>query len=216
MSKVFIVNNYGGEYTDLFIRRGWEIVSTISEADLVQFTGGSDVDPAFYGHRKHPLTHSNKQRDRAEKLIYKICLKNNKPMAGICRGGQFLNVMNGGKMWQHVTGHCCQHPATCFDIDPGVSLLVTSTHHQMIIPVNDVSRYRLLLTANLRERRTKCSPLNSRESIMNMVGLKRDIEALIYTNTRCLCFQPHPEFKKQDTLANLYFKYVKEIMKCAD
>src|SRR3546814_3238996 len=36
---------------------------------------------------------------------FAIARRMHKPMAGICRGGQFLNVMCGGSMIQHVEGH---------------------------------------------------------------------------------------------------------------
>ena len=40
---------------DMFISRGWEIVNSVREADLVCFEGGADVDPYLYGERN---THS--------------------------------------------------------------------------------------------------------------------------------------------------------------
>jgi gamma-glutamyl-gamma-aminobutyrate hydrolase PuuD len=52
-------------------------------------------------------------------------------MAGICRGAQFLNVMAGGKMIQHVDSHGNYHSMTTID---GEEMEVSSTHHQMIIP----------------------------------------------------------------------------------
>src|SRR5438309_1359385 len=54
-----------------------------------------------------------------------------KPMAGICRGSQFLNVMAGGRLCQHLDGHGSWHDMETSD---GRSFEVSSTHHQMMLP----------------------------------------------------------------------------------
>jgi len=66
----------------------------------VVFTGGADVSPFMYGEKKLSVTCNDEHRDEQEKLFFERYTK--VPKVGICRGGQFLNVMNGGKMWQHV------------------------------------------------------------------------------------------------------------------
>jgi len=136
MPKVYIV---GTDYSiaNMFLRQGWTIVTYIDEnIDLIQFTGGEDVDPSYYQETKHPRTYSNPRRDAAEAAIYHEWV-GKVPMAGICRGGQFLNVMNGGKMWQHVNNHAIGglHEAYCHVTEN--FLFVTSTHHQMMRPAEN-------------------------------------------------------------------------------
>ena len=108
MSRVLIVSG-SLAYRQMFINYGFTVVEDIQFADLVCFTGGEDVSPHLYGQPVHPLTFSSVRRDEKEKAIFDACCERNLPMVGICRGGQFLNVMSGGKMYQHVTNHTRQH-----------------------------------------------------------------------------------------------------------
>src|SRR3546814_10813812 len=122
MSKVFIVGG-GAQYKAMFAKRGWEIVSDVWQADLVQFTGGADVTPALYG-EKNTNSGNSPARDIEEAGYFAIARRMHKPMAGSCRGGQFLNVMCGGSMLQHVEGHAIHGTPKLDKSD----IQVTSTH----------------------------------------------------------------------------------------
>jgi gamma-glutamyl-gamma-aminobutyrate hydrolase PuuD len=204
MSKVFIVEG-NHQYVSMFLEQGWEITNDMSEADLVQFTGGSDVSPSYYGERRHPATNNSAARDLFEKQVYTLCVNNGIPMAGICRGGQFLHVMNGGDMWQDVKGHAIYgtHPAT--DVGTGITVDVTSTHHQMM-------RWNYHGVALLVGRHNPCSIKE------HMVGneIERvecdvDVESVYYADTCCICYQPHPEFDGPEQCRNYYFNKIAEL-----
>jgi gamma-glutamyl-gamma-aminobutyrate hydrolase PuuD len=134
-------------------------------------------------------TNFNRDRDTKEVAIFDRALELGLPMVGICRGGQFLNVMNKGKLWQHVTNHCGEHLAYV-EVPPFREngkrrvVKVTSTHHQMMIPTDEAV---LLMTATeaYEKNGPQLSVLGKREP---------DVESCFYTDTNCLCFQPHPEF----------------------
>lgn len=192
-------------YADMFKARGWTVVDSVAKADLVQFTGGEDVSPELYLEQAHPYSQFNIVRDRVCMGIYQTALLNNIPMAGICRGGQFLNVMNGGKMYQDVDGHLGTHEAYLAN---GQKLMVSSTHHQMMRP--DVDGI-VLLTANQSTRReymdTKGELVRDLEPAKN-----NDVEAILYESTNCLCYQPHPEIMSRDSdCQELYFKFLAKI-----
>jgi gamma-glutamyl-gamma-aminobutyrate hydrolase PuuD len=189
--RVYVVGG-GFEYIRLMYRLGCDGATGLDDADLVLFTGGEDVDPSLYGEPHLKRTRSNLSRDTKETAIYRGALDRGLPMVGICRGGQFLNVMNGGKLWQHVTNHTAQHLAYV-QIPPFQKgkkprvISVTSTHHQMMIPGPDAC---VLLTARNSYERNSVG--------VTTIGLPDDddpdIEAVFYDKTDCLCFQPHPEF----------------------
>ena len=181
--NIFIING-GRDYQNLFLNRGHAIVSDMNQADLVVFTGGEDVSPHLYDEEKHPQSYCSLERDSIESKLFNVALKLEKPMVGICRGGQFLNVMSGGKMYQHVTNHCRSH--LLVDGELGTSVYVSSTHHQMMRPSGDA-----IVVATADEGGYKEHMENG---IINRVTDEDDVEVVFYPKTRCLCFQPHPEF----------------------
>lgn len=183
MKKVYIVN-ISPDYKSMFILMGYAITGIPKEADLICFTGGADVSPSLYGDKRHAYTHSDQDRDEEEIEQFYFALNNNIPMVGICRGAQFLNVMSGGRMYQHVSNHTRNHDIT--DLQTGQTLQVSSTHHQMMMPAPTG----LLVASSVL--------LGSREWYDGEIFKKdislEDIEVVYYKHTNALCFQPHPEF----------------------
>ena len=211
--KVYIVDTMSVQYSTMFLKKGWEITRKMGDADLVQFTGGADVTPSFYNQHPHARTFCQEKRDEYEKLAFLAALKQGKPMAGICRGGQFLNIMCGGSMWQEVEGHQGKHEAVYTTFRKQTKMEVTSTHHQMMIPrINDRKGYMILMLAHLNKRKQKCSPLKKQFKTITVDARTPDMEALHYKKENCLCFQPHPEFANQSALAKLYFYYVEALL----
>ena len=183
--KVLIVNG-SPAYRKMWEKLGATITDNIQEADLVQFTGGEDVSPFLYGEYKHPTTGINTGRDIYEAGIFAIASRLGLPMTGICRGGQFLNVMSGTDV---VTGEVHQ---------------VTSTHHQMMVPS---SRGVLLAEA------AQASRLKTDIKVHTLKHKGGDTEAVFYPHTNCLCFQPHPEFNNADSTLEYY---VELLNRCFD
>lgn len=74
----------------------------LSKLDGILFTGGSDIDPAYYGEwPRAGLGPIDPKRDRHEvALAKKVLLDTKLPILGICRGSQLLNVACGGTLYQ--------------------------------------------------------------------------------------------------------------------
>jgi putative glutamine amidotransferase len=71
------------------------------ELDAVFLPGGADIDPATYGHGAHPLCDkTDRERDRVELALARWALADGKPVLGVCRGMQLVNVAAGGTLWQ--------------------------------------------------------------------------------------------------------------------
>ena len=182
--KIYVVGG-GYAYIRFLHELNYKGAACKEEADVVLFTGGEDVTPELYGERPLTKTFSNRSRDDREKEIYDYCVENKIPMVGICRGGQFLNVMNGGKMWQHVNNHTRPHKMFVLEKDTvSDEIEVTSTHHQMMIPTDDAWVLAVAKEATVL--------LSSGKEITREPKLD-DIEVVWYPDTTCLCFQPHPE-----------------------
>lgn len=71
--------------------------------DGLLLTGGADIDPALYGEERHPqLGVIEPDRDRTELLLTRWAVADGKPLLGICRGMQMLNVALGGTLYQDI------------------------------------------------------------------------------------------------------------------
>lgn len=203
LPKVFIVG-YDGLIARMFRKFGWEVVETLEEADLVQFTGGSDVSPHLYG--QHNVKSFNEPgRDRREAVVFHAATNLGKPMTGICRGGQFLNVMSGGEMWQDVDNHLGNHIA--YDFETNEPFEVTSTHHQMMIPGEGAQ---LVAIAKRSKHQVKGSSTDEDPKSIHNYGDIKDTEAVYYAATKCFCFQPHPEYEGAPGLDSVYFQYLEQ------
>lgn len=64
--------------------------------------GGNDVDPLYYGEKMNGSEKLERERDACEIALTKKFLETGKPILGICRGMQLLNVVLGGTLIQHV------------------------------------------------------------------------------------------------------------------
>lgn len=110
------------------------------------FGGGDDMDPAHYGEEKmFDSVEIDADRDAFELSLYRHVKSTNKPILGICRGIQLLNVAEGGSLYQHVDGHRQDAPGTTtaqktivfegsmlHGLTQKSEILVNSFHHQNI------------------------------------------------------------------------------------
>jgi putative glutamine amidotransferase len=79
------------------------IEETLDVLDGILFSGGSDIDPAEYGHDAHPETSNVRpDRDRGELALLRAALERDLPVLAVCRGSQVLNVARGGDLVQHL------------------------------------------------------------------------------------------------------------------
>jgi putative glutamine amidotransferase len=77
------------------------------------FSGGVDVDPVKYGEEKQfDSVEIDDVRDAFEEALFKAIYPTGKPILGICRGIQSINVWMGGTLHQHIEGHRQEAPGT--------------------------------------------------------------------------------------------------------
>lgn len=71
--------------------------------DGLLLSGGSDVNPKYYGQQRLRESETpDDARDALELALLKEALAANLPVLGICRGLQLLNVFQGGTLIQHL------------------------------------------------------------------------------------------------------------------
>lgn len=200
------------EYEIMFTRHGWAIVEDVEDADLVQFCGGADVWPGFYNSVINSKTRFNLDRDKYERKIYELAVQNRCAIAGVCRGAQFVHVMNGGELYQHCDMHAVGggvHQATVIDPPELVEqfpeqIWVTSTHHQMI---ND-NVGEVIMAAWLSEHKE-----DGAGELTDPSAYAWDVEAIYHPHSRSFCYQPHPEMVPQThDCQKFYFKAIKHLL----
>lgn len=75
--------------------------------DAIFLAGGGDLNPACYHAAKHEKTEGlDDLRDAAELIYARWALEEGKPLLGVCRGVQTLNVAAGGTLIQDIATFC--------------------------------------------------------------------------------------------------------------
>ena len=72
------------------------------EYDGLILCGGSDIDPKYYGEDITESVNIDEKRDKAELELFKKFFEMKKPILGICRGCQLINVALGGSLHQNL------------------------------------------------------------------------------------------------------------------
>ena len=79
------------------------IKKMIGNVDGVIMTGGVDIHPFRFNEEPNPkIGEISKERDDFDFLIMKHAFEKNKPIFGICRGIQLINVFFGGTLIQDI------------------------------------------------------------------------------------------------------------------
>ena len=185
-----------------------EIINIQGKTDcspnLVVFTGGEDVNPNRYNQELGKYTIINEKRD----LLEENCFFNfqNTPKLGICRGAQFLTVMNGGTLIQHVENHANGPHSINFLKDyKDLNVDLPSTHHQMMYPFKlNKSKYELVAYSSYFRSGVY---LNGNNKQIEMPSDFLEPEIVFYPNTKSLAIQPHPELVGTETIG---FKVIKQ------
>ncbi len=127
----------------------------LDKLDGVLFSGGADVDPLLFGQYQKPGCGAiSPLRDAHELALAKLLIdRKDKPVLGVCRGFQVMNIALGGDIYQDIPseyeGETLAHrqkqpeyyPSHPVDVTPGSylekitgqqTLMVNSLHHQAV------------------------------------------------------------------------------------
>ncbi|HTS15012.1 MAG TPA: gamma-glutamyl-gamma-aminobutyrate hydrolase family protein, partial [Candidatus Sulfotelmatobacter sp.] len=130
--------------------------AALRSMDGLLLTGGADVGPERYGEPVRDAVDVEPGRDTLEAEAFAAARARGVPILGVCRGLQYLNVLMGGRLVQHVddhgspsygTGPANQHPITVLAgsrlasiLQPGAAddfeLAVNTYHHQAVRPAD--------------------------------------------------------------------------------
>lgn len=174
---------------------------TLLECDGLLMPGGVDIEPARYGQETgEKCGKIDLARDAAEWWMLEAFLPTKKPVLGICRGIQMLNVFQGGTLHQHIENHS------------DFKSRGTGCHK-----VNVVSGSRLeqiLQTSRLTVNSLHHQAVDDLGKELEIAAVSDDgiVEAVVHTNHPfCLGVQWHPEhMSRTDPLQRKLFSFFAE------
>ena len=83
--------------------------------DGLLLTGGGDIDPAHYGTTATAVVEGiDPVRDQVELALARWAFGERKPVFGICRGLQVMNVAGGGTLYRDISQYPGAHPHTYY------------------------------------------------------------------------------------------------------
>lgn len=111
------------------------------DADVVVILDGDDIDPGLYGQpdRRPRRSPYERRADRLQIAVIMDAVGAGRPLLGLGRGHQLLNVALGGSLRQHVPGHrgpgtepFIAIPLDLSPVAPGLRGSALCAHHQAV------------------------------------------------------------------------------------
>ena len=171
------VENTGG------ISIGKDLPQYSPEYDGLILCGGPDVDPAYYGEPINGSGTIDIERDEAEFALIKAFVEAGKPILGICRGCQVLNVYFGGSLHQHLETAETHRSGTKEDLIHPIRVTENSLLHRL---------YRESFTVNSFHHQG-IRQLGKGLKVTAISDADGVIEAVEHESLPILAFQFHPE-----------------------
>lgn len=115
------------------------IDEVLALCDGLLVTGGSDIDPKYYGEEnKGDSQEVDSRLDTLDKQVIEYAIAHKVPLLGICRGHQSINAFLGGSLIQHIDNHTSKKdghevhtiPNRLLDFDENI--ITNSYHHQAV------------------------------------------------------------------------------------
>lgn len=104
------VERAGGLAVLLGVTKGVDAASIAQWTELCSgflMPGGGDIAPAYYGQSPLPqMGAADRMQDSIELNLCRAAARAGRPVLGICRGAQVINVAFGGTLWQDIPAQC--------------------------------------------------------------------------------------------------------------
>lgn len=120
-------------------------LSALSACDALILPGGNDITPGFYGQENHGSRGIDTELDLLQFQALEYFVRTQRPVLGICKGMQLVNVYFGGTLIQHLPNHA-EHQQEESDLLHasvitkdcilsriyGKEFIINSNHHQAV------------------------------------------------------------------------------------
>lgn len=133
--------NFFSQFGDvLLVTSEMDIERMIALGDILALPGGQDLNSDRYGIKPGFMTKEiNVQYEYLDKYLLKPWIETGKPIIGICRGMQALNVACGGTLHRHISGHVQDDTHWRYDTPQKMFTLLetlTGIHTHPIVKIN--------------------------------------------------------------------------------
>lgn len=152
LSKIAIAGRIRdtGNYEACLNRLGITFLTTLSLSEIqscsgLLLPGGGDITPAFFGQKNSGSKNIDTELDIIQLQAIEQAIRYGKPVLGICKGMQLINVFFGGTIIQHMKEHAHHEyqdgdrfhptaivPDTFLHTIYGNHMTVNSAHHQCL------------------------------------------------------------------------------------
>ena len=184
-----------------------EAARLVSLCDGVIFTGGPDIAPEIYGEETLPECGMiSPERDLTERLLFRAVFETEKPVLGICRGIQTINVFMGGTLFQDVV---TQHPSeTVHSMEPPLDRSIHTVTVKRGTPLWDILGVETAGVNSCHHQAVKDVAPGLEISAVSEDGL---VEGIYLPGERFFCgVQWHPElmYKTDENSRKLFRAFV--------
>lgn len=192
-------------YTNYFSKLGFvrlvsahdNLENLVNEVDVLVIPGGADVNALRYGAVPGVMDgRPNQHYEYLDSVLIDRFVAAGKPIIGICRGLQTLNVHFGGTLTQHITGH---HQGDNRHKAEEVVYLNTPFNHSNTIKVNTLHHQCIGVLGEGLEILGYGSAFGETEHTMR-IPKSKDLnnyyvvpEIIKHTTLPIIAFQYHPE-----------------------
>ena len=199
VSKQFVNDTYFNAvasmgFIPLMLPLDIEDIDTLLDlCDGFVVTGGEDITPSFFNQENKGSKECDIRLDLLDKKVVEYAYKSKKPMLGLCRGHQSINVFLGGDLIQDIgsSHQSVRHEVITFDnryFNFPKEMNVNSYHHQVV---------------------DKLAP-----GLIEIAKSKEDgyNEAFIHESLPIISFQWHPEKVPTEESSKMIFNKFKELV----
>ena len=154
-------------------------------------TGGTDLEPTLYNEENNGLSKGIDLRlDNLDKLMIEHAVKHKKPLLGICRGHQSLNVFLGGSLYQDLG-------------DLNTSHNTIKENHFIHIDKNDFINLEGLINVNSYHHQA----IKDLAKDLQVIGRHPDqtIEMVVHKTLPIFAVQWHPEINSESKISQIIF-----------
>jgi len=192
-------------------------VDVVERLDALLLTGsGSNIEPSRYGSDAAPMAPSDPGRDSFGAALIHAAITAGKPVFGICRGLQEINVALGGTLrdMREATGAELHHAPSEADLDDTFS----HAHEVNVATGSVLQRYATATTLKVNSVHYQVIDRLGEGLVANATGPGGVIEAISALKTPAPVFavQWHPEWRPDNRPHDLAFwKYLGEVARAS-